>query len=397
MVKKVKLRSISRPEIRHLDKFGIPSDEDYEILKEFLPSEVPKEDIFVYSVRLCDNLVDREGEFFSLGALQKVTEMVVGKAGIFDHIWSGGKIHSRIYKAELFTDDEHKNETLEPYRYIVGYAYTLNTEKNKDLIDAIKAGILKEVSLGFNSDEYSSITLDDGRSVSRIDNITDVYEWSFVAVPAQPFAGVIKSFNKEVVESMDLKEALVKLKSFQGLDQQLVNHIATSIETMEKNIAELDKLKAKVKSLEAEVEEKENRVKELEEELFNTTLEHTIEDVLSDFELVSETAGEIARQLVADGISIDEQGNIQGVEETKAKLKSDYSFLFKNVKQVDTEDEDEDTDFVYDDSEGYGVVNKTKSFKRVNRKAGIDFTNVSTYKNSATTKSARKPLGLHFE
>ena len=72
-------------------------------------------------------------------------------------------------------------------------------------------------------------------------------------------------------------------------------------------------MKEKIKSLEDEVMEKTKRVKELEEELITTTLEHAINDVLSDFELVSDTAEEIARSIVEKSISIDEDGSVQGV------------------------------------------------------------------------------------
>lgn len=377
-----KFKSYPKPVFKHLEKFGVPSDEDFALIKEFLPSEISKEDIFVYSVKLCDNLVDREGEFFSDRALEQLVDMFKGTTGIYNHDWKSGNQHSRIYKVELFVDLDNKNESSDPYKYIVGYAYTLNNEKNKSLIEDIKAGILKEVSIGFNFDVATEITLDDGRKVTRIDNITDVYEWSFVAVPAQKFAGVIKSFNHDKeVSSMNWKEALVKLKSLSGVDLSVVSVIESAVKDFEQQMSIVPSLQAKIKSLEDEVAEKTKKVKELEEELITATLEHAINDVLSDFELVSDTAEELARSIVEKSISIDEDGAVQGVEEVKSKLKSDYPFLFKNVDSGDDGDEEDTV--------------STKSFTKVTKK-GIDFSKTSTFNTKSVIKT-KKPLGLHFE
>jgi len=387
-----KLKSMFQPVVKHLDKFGEPSDSDYELIKEFLPIEIPKSDIFVYSIKLCDNLLDREGEFFSLRALEQLKELFVGTTGIFNHEWKSNNQHSRIYKTELITDDSKKNESLEPYRYIVGYAYTINSEKNKQLIEDVGAGILKEVSIGFKHDPPTIVELPDGRKASRIDNIQDVYEWSFVAVPAQRFAGVVKSFNPngEVVK-MDLKEAVAKLKSFSGVDQSVVESISTAIENFQKESANLKSLESRVKALEKEVEEKDIRIKQLEQEIVENTLAHAIEDVLSDFELVSETAAEIARQVAEKEISLAEDGSVVGVEEAKAKLKSDYSFLFKNL--------DNDGGGCEGDDNGNGeyVYVATKSLSGNAVKRGIDFTKTSSVNTkSAKTNSAVKPRGLYI-
>ena len=89
------------------------------------------------------------------------------------------------------------------------------SDKNKDIILEIDSGIKKEVSVGcMVSSKICSICGKDiakescahvkGRryrkdGVSKIchvilENPTDAYEWSFVAVPAQREAGVIKAF-----------------------------------------------------------------------------------------------------------------------------------------------------------------------------------------------------------
>ena len=93
-------------------------------------------------------------------------------------------------------------------RFLKGYAYMLRNEKNQALIEEIEAGIKKEVSIGCSvSERVCSICGQSGcvhKGGKRYDGRlcfftlsrpTDAYEWSFVAVPAQPRAGVVKGLG----------------------------------------------------------------------------------------------------------------------------------------------------------------------------------------------------------
>ena len=64
--------------------------------KKLLPEEV-----YTFSVRLCDNEVDRDGERFNEETLRELAGMFVGKSGIFDHCWSAKEQTARIYHTEL--------------------------------------------------------------------------------------------------------------------------------------------------------------------------------------------------------------------------------------------------------------------------------------------------------
>lgn len=90
----------------------------------------------------------------------------------------------------------------------------VRTDSNKDLITEIQSGIKKEVSVGcsikkavcsicgmdnrqgyckhFHGREY-----DGQMCYFKLEEPSDAYEVSFVAVPAQPAAGVIKSYTGE--------------------------------------------------------------------------------------------------------------------------------------------------------------------------------------------------------
>ena len=74
----------------------------------------------------------------------------------------------------------------------------------------------------------------------ELNNITDAYEWSFVAVPAQKNAGVIKNFRKgedgmtlnDVVEKMgneNLRDELDELKSYAQMGRSYLEQLRNEV------------------------------------------------------------------------------------------------------------------------------------------------------------------------
>lgn len=167
------------------------------------------EELYTFPVVLCHNDIDRDYERFSDDALDKMAKLFVGKTGIFDHNPSAENQAARIYDAEVVTEPERTAAWGGAYRYLKGYAYMVRTDANADLITEIDAGIKKEVSVSCSSSrrtcsvcgsssgcEHVKGKLYDGQICHTVlDGITDAYEWSFVAVPAQPGAGVTKQYS----------------------------------------------------------------------------------------------------------------------------------------------------------------------------------------------------------
>ena len=106
------------------------------------------------------------------------------------------------------------NSLGEPYCALVARAYMVRTESNRDLILEIEAGIKKEVSVGCSVREsvcsicganrtlcdcghHKGETYDGRLCYTILRDAQDAYEWSFVAVPAQRQAGVIKGMQLE--------------------------------------------------------------------------------------------------------------------------------------------------------------------------------------------------------
>ena len=126
----------------------------------------------------------------------------------------------------------------DPLCYLKGYAYMVRTGRNQDLIAEIEGGIKKEVSVGCAvAEARCSICGENIRDQSRCPHekgreydgklcwadlvrATDAYEWSFVAVPAQREAGVMKSMRQDM-EQME-REAALGRKYLQRLQDEVV-------------------------------------------------------------------------------------------------------------------------------------------------------------------------------
>ncbi len=194
--------------------------------------------MYAFAVKLCDNEVDRDGERFPAETLEELAPLFVGKSGIFDHQWSAAGQTARIYRTELVRDESVLTAAGDALCYLKGYAYMLRTESNKDLIAEIEGGIKKEVSVGCaveearcsicgeNIHDRSRCAHEKGREYggklcwADLVHATDAYEWSFVAVPAQKNAGVMKSMRQDM-EQLE-REAALGRKYLQQLKDEVV-------------------------------------------------------------------------------------------------------------------------------------------------------------------------------
>ena len=186
--------------------------EELEQINSMTRRELEEENLYLFSVRLCDNEVDREGERFTTETLRELAPMFVGKSGIFDHQWSAKGQSARLYKCEVVTEPARLNQAGEVYCWLKGYAYMLRSPGSEQLIAEIDAGIKKEVSVGCSvakktcsicgADvtgmpcEHRKGERYDGKVCHvMLEGAKDAYEFSFVAVPAQPAAGVVKGME----------------------------------------------------------------------------------------------------------------------------------------------------------------------------------------------------------
>ena len=122
--------------------------EELAYINQFAKTALTEEQVYVFSVRLCDNEVDRDFERFDTAALEQLGELFLGKSGIFDHQWSARGQTARIYRTEVVREAARVTTAGDGYCWLKGWAYLLRTEKNADLIAEIEGGIKKEVSVG---------------------------------------------------------------------------------------------------------------------------------------------------------------------------------------------------------------------------------------------------------
>ena len=210
---------------------------EMELVNKYTRRKFEESDVYIFSVVLCDNEVDRDGEMFTKEALVKLSELFVGKTGILDHNMKAENQKARIISCKVEEVPGVVNSLGQPYFRLAARAYTPRTDKNKDFITDIDSGIKKEVSVSCAvKEKFCSICSKNLRksrcnhqkgNVYKVGNEEkfcyhvlsepyDAYEWSFVAVPAQKGAGVIKKFNG--VERSDIGMENI-LKSLQNKEE----------------------------------------------------------------------------------------------------------------------------------------------------------------------------------
>ena len=196
---------------------GQPTAVQLEAINALAKTRLNGEQVYVFSVRLCDDQADRDGERFDTAALPALAKLFVGKTGILDHNWSTEKQVARIFETQVVRENG--------ISYIKAWAYIRRGGAGEETIADIEAGIKKEVSVGCAmgravcsvcGSEYGTCghlkgEIYDGQTCCAIlQEPVDAYEFSFVAVPAQREAGVLKGFGdrkklKELAEEFGVQ------------------------------------------------------------------------------------------------------------------------------------------------------------------------------------------------
>lgn len=226
---------------------------ELEIINSYTRREYNPEELYIFNVVLCDNEIDRDNEAFSVKALHNMSKLFVGKTGITDHNPSANNQTSRIFACNVERVDGKKTEYGEDYYRLVARAYIPKNDSTKEVIELIESGIRKEVSVGCCAEQvFCSVCGADmrvsacghkkGESYDGIkcfyvlDRITDAYEWSFVAVPSQRGAGVIKNYSYHSSSKEDhMKDIIEEVKkgSCSALNSEKAKQLAEYITELE--------------------------------------------------------------------------------------------------------------------------------------------------------------------
>lgn len=183
---------------------GVPTAVQLEAINNLAKTRLNPEQLYVFSLRLCDDQVDRDGERFDKAALPVLAKLFLGKTGILDHRWTTENQVARIFETQVITEGD--------VTYLKAWAYIRRGGANEEIIADIEAGIKKEVSVGCAmgraicsvcGSEYGTCghvkgeRYEDQVCHTILQEPLDAYEFSFVAVPAQREAGVMKGLGSQ--------------------------------------------------------------------------------------------------------------------------------------------------------------------------------------------------------
>ena len=183
---------------------GIPTAVQLAAINAQAKAKLTEDQVYVFSLRLCDDQIDRDHERFDSAALPGLAKLFVGKTGIVDHCWSSENQVARIFETQVICE--------KGVSYIKAWAYIRRGGANDEIIADIEAGIKKEVSVGCAmgrsicsvcGSEYGTCGHRKGEHYDGmlccavLQEPVDAYEFSFVAVPAQREAGVLKRMGRK--------------------------------------------------------------------------------------------------------------------------------------------------------------------------------------------------------
>ena len=192
---------------------GVPTAVQLEAINAQAKASMTEETVYVFSLRLCDDQVDRDGERFDTAALPGLAKLFIGKTGIVDHRWSSDNQVARIFQTQVVKENG--------VSYIKAWAYIRRGGQNDEIIADIEAGIKKEVSIGCSmgrsicsvcGSDYGTCghmkgeMYDGAVCCAILQEPMDAYEFSFVAVPAQREAGVMKGLASGQARLKELAE-----------------------------------------------------------------------------------------------------------------------------------------------------------------------------------------------
>lgn len=204
----------------------LPGKEDMEDINRYTRRAYEPEEVYAFSLVLCDNEVDRDFERFSVESLEKLKELFLGKTCIFDHERKSANQTARIYYTQLEEKAGRTTQAGETLVQLVARAYLPRTQGNLETIELIDSGILKEVSVsclvkrgvcgicGKESCGHEKGKTYDGKVAHTVLlEPADAYECSFVAVPAQRGAGVVKSAKVEKILRREVQDDVMLSKA----------------------------------------------------------------------------------------------------------------------------------------------------------------------------------------
>ena len=148
------------------------------------------EEDFTFTIKLCDNRIDKDFERFSSDCLEQMIEMFVGKHG-----YVGENQVAKIVSVKAVESGDDQSISSERYTWLEAKATIPRIKENEELIERIERKEMKDVSIGCSIKTRTCSICGDtdgkcGHILGReyngklcyvtLDDPQEVYEWAFV-------------------------------------------------------------------------------------------------------------------------------------------------------------------------------------------------------------------------
>lgn len=412
-----------------LYKIDSSSQHDLNLINTYTITDLDLSDVFLFTIKLCNNDIDRVFDCMTDTFLDSVASNIKGLTGLLDHDWSTDNQLSRIYDACVVEEDGVLNQLGKPLKYVLCKVYTLS--KYTDFIDKINSGLLREVSISFESTgdvcsicgapmtkdgsgvghcengHTAGVTYDGILCYNIINNLSDLLEWSLVAVPCQRGASIKNKHYKGGCGLMKRAEFLIKQfvtsKAVDSNDPALKEVMDVDV-TTDMTDADIDKLLKENADLRARIDALEAELASTKSTYEREHIESVVDKALDDAGLVyPEVKSLIKKEMDFDTFTLEQDGKIPGLDDVVDGLKSKYSNLF--VTESDTESigghdepDGDEAGLVYTDKrepdgdEGKLMVMGKSTKKSLNKPNKL---NASSYQSNKASKKSVKP-GIYF-
>lgn len=184
------------------------SERDMELINKFAYKPLTPDDVYVFSIKLCDSERDRDNERFTWSALKDIEKLAIGKQGIIDRGYAKNSIIARIFDTTFYANMSFDKDG-HPKHWVEAKAYMVRNADTEEVIKEINAGIKKEVSISCSIFDCECSICGSrwgrcqhklgecyGREIcaKELDSVNDLYEWSFVAPPVHSEKSKVKRY-----------------------------------------------------------------------------------------------------------------------------------------------------------------------------------------------------------
>lgn len=179
---------------------SIPDADTLEKINLYTRKEFNADEVYIFSMKLCDNEIDCDNERFTVESLNKLAKLFIGKIGLINSKSDNRNYTPRIFDCKVCKKDTVYTSNGEHYTYLLAYAFIKKTDENKLFIEELYKGAKKDISIGCtvqnlicnicgtdvknNQCNHIKGNYYNGKKCCwNLNNPTDAYEWSFVLKP----------------------------------------------------------------------------------------------------------------------------------------------------------------------------------------------------------------------